>query len=195
MVIGAVEDQLIQRLRDAFGNRLREVDHKPARLDAEELARVLTQAPAAYVAFLGFSPEGRLPERTVMAAFGVFLVAANAAGDQARRRGAPQVIGAYEMVLLASAALEGWTPAAAAGPIALKGCENLFGLAFEKAGRSCYGLPLGIPIELPATPDAALLGDFVTFDVSWDIPPHGNVPRPPPSNPRDAGDRVTLPTS
>ena len=195
MVIAAVEDEIIARLRASFGARLREIDHKPARLDAEELARVLSQAPAAYVAFLGFSRADRLPDGTVLAAYGVYLVAANAAGDQARRRGTPQAIGAYEMIGLASAALEDWTPASAAGPISVQSCENLFGAAFEKAGRSCYALPLAVPVELPASPDAANLADFVTFDVSWDVPPHGNVPRPPPSNPRDAGDRVTLPTA
>lgn len=190
MVIAEVEDQIITQLRQAFGATLREVDHKPAKLDAEELARVLTQAPAAYVSFLGFRAGEKLPERTLDAAYGVYLLAQNAAGEQARRRGDSRSIGAYEMAQVAYLALEGWAPASAANTIAVQSCENLFAAAFEKAGRSCYGLVLAVPIEMQPGP---LAPDFLTFDASWDVPPHGNVSRPPPSDNRDAGDRVTLP--
>lgn len=197
MVIAEVEDQIIAQLRAAFGATLREVDHKPAKLDAEELARVLSLAPAAYVSFLGFRQGAKLPERTMEAAYGVYLVAQNAAGEQARRRGDARLIGAYEMAELAFVALDGWAPASAAGAIAVASCENLFAAAFEKAGRSCYGLVLAVPIEMqPALEGLGSIpgiGTFITFDASWDIPPLGNASRPPPSTIRDAGDRVTLP--
>lgn len=194
MVIAEVEDQIIARLRATFGATLREVDHKPAKLDADELARVLALAPAAYVSFLGFRAGEKLPERTVDAAYGVYLVAQNAAGEQARRRGDARLIGAYEMQELAFVALDGWAPASAASTIAVQSCENLFAAAFEKAGRSCYGLVLAVPIEMQPELGAGM-GNFITFDASWDIPPLGNASRPPPSAIRDAGDRVTLPTT
>ena len=60
-MIGALEDAIICRLRDAFDGRLREVDHKPAKFDADELLRVLSNAPAIYVAFLGFQRTERPP--------------------------------------------------------------------------------------------------------------------------------------
>lgn len=192
MVIAEVEDQIIAQLRTTFGATLREVDHKPAKLDADELARVLSLAPAAYVSFLGFRAGEKLPERTMEAAYGVYLVAQNAAGEQARRRGDARLIGGYEMAELAFVALDGWAPAAAAGAIAIQSCENLFAAAFEKAGRSCYGLVLSVPIEMQPEAGAGM-GNFITFDASWDIPPLGNASRPPPSAIRDAGDRVTLP--
>ena len=59
-----------------------------------------------------------------------------------------------------------------------------------------------VAVELPqgfTEADRASLDPFVTFDAAWDIPPHGNVARPPPPPPdsgagrRDAGDRITLP--
>jgi phage gp37-like protein len=131
VVIAEVEDQIIEQLRATFGATLREVDHKPAKLDAEELARVLSLAPAAYVSFLGFRAGEKLPERTMEAAYGVYLVAQNAAGEQARRRGDTRLIGAYEMAELAFVALDGWAPASAASTIAIQSCENLFAAALE----------------------------------------------------------------
>jgi phage gp37-like protein len=203
-VIAAVEEQLVARLRAAFQGRLREIDHKPARLDAEELSRILTQAPGAYVSFLGWRTEARLPERTVLAAWGVYLLAANAGGEAARRRGGPVDIGAYEMLAVATQALEGFEPAAAAGEASVGACESLFSAAFERAGRSCYGLVLDVPVEILAPDPAALgalVGEFRIFDAAWDVPPLGNVPAPPnpdavpavPAPGRDAHDRVNLP--
>ena len=37
-MIGALEDAIICRLREAFDGRVREVDHKPARFDAAHVA-------------------------------------------------------------------------------------------------------------------------------------------------------------
>jgi phage gp37-like protein len=209
--IAEIEDQVLARLRGAFRGRLREIDHKPAKLDATELARVLSQAPGAYVSFLGWRPSERMPEGVVIATWGIYLLAANAGGEQARRRGnpgTPGVIGAYEMVTVAMGALDGWEPASAAGEIGITACENLAAEAFEKAGRSCYGLaiemPMAIQREYGVLEGGELvdpLGDFLIFDAAWDLPPAGNVPSPPnPTNPpavpapnRDAHDRVHLP--
>jgi phage gp37-like protein len=213
--IAAIEDEILARLRAAFRGRLREIDHKPAKLDAGELARVLSQAPGAYIAFLGWRPAERLPEGVVVASWGVYLLAANAAGDQARRRGAPGAIGAYEMVCVAAGALDDWEPASAAGKIGITACENLAAEAFEKAGRSCYGLAIEMPVEIareygvaapaggPGSADELVdpLANFLIFDAAWDVPPAGNVPPPPnpaavpavPAPNRDAHDRMHLP--
>ena len=192
--IAALEDALVARLATAFAGRVREVDHKPDRLDADELARVLSMAPAAYVAFLGLRRRDR-PDGTWDATFGVYLVAQNASGERARRRGDPATIGGYEMVQVAIAALDTWAPPEAAGEVEVTQAEQLQADAFEKLGRTVYGLVAEVALEMPrgAAPDS--LSPFVTVDVAWDIPPHGNVapPPPPPADAaRDAGDRITL---
>jgi phage gp37-like protein len=199
MVIGAVEDQIIARLVTAFQGRLREIDHKPAKLDADELMRMLTVAPAAYVSFLGWTGTER-PDQAVKASWGVYLIASNAGGEQARRRGDDATIGAYEMLEVAVAYLDDWTPASAAGFIDVRSAENLFGTAFEKAGRSVYALVVDVPLDLnPVAPDTApSLDAFVTFHADWDVPGFGNVATPPPApdtgaTRADAVDRVTLP--
>lgn len=199
-MIGTIEDAIIARLEAAFAGRVREVDHKPAKLDADELNRILTAAPAAYVALLGWQRQDR-PEGTVALSFGAYLIAANASGERARRRGDPTTIGAYEMVVTATAALERWRPAGAAGPIEVRSCENLFGAAFEKAGRTVYGLVLELPADLQdvtAAPGEPAPGNFITFHGDFDVPPFGDVARPPPApatgaTSADAIVRVTLP--
>lgn len=209
-MIGALEDAIIAQLQVAFANRVREVDHKPAKFDAEELLRILSQAPAIYVAFLGFQRTER-PPGSVRATYGAYMVAANASGERARRRGDPATIGAYEMAVLAAATLERWVPPGAAGPVEVQSCENLYAAAFEKAGRTVYGLVCDVPMQIQdawGVPqidagDATgappvTLDNFITFHADQDIPPFGNVSKPPPAptsgaNRADAVVRVTLP--
>jgi phage gp37-like protein len=216
-VIGALEDAIICRLKEAFQNRVREVDHKPAKFDADELLRILSQAPAIYVAFLGFQRTER-PPSSVRATYGAYMVAANASGERARRRGDEATIGAYEMAVLTAATLERWVPEGAAGPMEVQSCENLYATAFEKAGRTVYGLVCDVPVQIqdgwgvPVLDNAApgagtdadappsFLDNFITFHADQDIPPFGNVATPPPApeagaNRADAVLRVTLPTA
>ena len=212
-MIGALEDAIICRLREAFDGRVKEVDHKPARFDAEELQRVLSNAPGIYVAFLGWQRVER-PPGCVRATFGAYIVAANASGEVARRRGDQVTIGAYEMAILTAATLERWLPAGAAAPIEVQSCENLYATAFEKAGRTVYGLVCDVPVQIQdawgvpqidagdgsAAAPPGFLDNFITFHADQDIPPFGNVATPPPApttgaNRADAVVRVTLPTN
>jgi len=197
-VIGTIEDAIIAQLTTTFAGRVREVDHKPAKLDADELMRILTQAPAAYVSFLGWQRTERAGN-VMLGSWGVYLIAANASGERARRRGDAATIGAYEMAIAAAAALERWTPAGAAGPVQVMSCENLFGAAFEKAGRTVYGLVLDLPMAMDDVVTAGL-DNFITFNGDWDIPPFGDVAKPPPApatgaTAADAVTRVTLPAA
>jgi phage gp37-like protein len=216
-VIGALEDAIICRLREAFQGRVREVDHKPAKFDADELLRILTMAPAIYVAFLGWQRSARLPG-SVMTTFGVYLVASNASGERARRRGDEATIGAYEMAVVTAATLDRWVPEGAASQIEVQSCENLYASVFEKNGITVYGLVCDVPVQIqdgwgvPVLDNAApgagtdadappsFLDDFITFHADQDIPPFGNVATPPPApeagaNRADAVLRVTLPTA
>jgi phage gp37-like protein len=199
-MIGALEDAIICRLREAFQNRVREVDHKPAKFDAEELLRILTMAPAIYVAFLGWQRSARLPG-SVMTTFGVYLVASNASGERARRRGDEATIGAYEMAVLTAATLDRWVPEGAASQIEVQSCENLYASVFEKNGITVYGLVCDVPVQIQDDwSQPKTLDDFITFHADQDIPPFGNVATPPPApttgaNRADAVVRITLPTN
>jgi phage gp37-like protein len=197
-MIGDLEDAIIAQLGAAFANRLQEIDHRPAKFDADELLRILTMAPAIYVAFLGCQRSER-PPGSMRATYGVYMVAKNASGERARRRGDEATIGAYEMLVLTAATLERWVPEGAAGPIEVQSCENLYASVFEKNGITVYGLVCDVSMQIqdgwvvPTT-----LDNFITFHADQDIPPFGNVAKPPPApeagaNRADAVVRVTLP--
>lgn len=189
--LAALEDRLVADLRAAFAGRVKEVDHKPDRLDVDELARIMSMAPAVYVSFLGLPRKG-VPPGVWIAAYGVYVVAANAAGERARRRGDQVTIGGYEMAELVVQALDGAPLDEAAGEVEATRVDNLYTPAFEKAGRTVYGVVLEIPVVLPRGIPPEKLDRFETLDVSWDVPPLGNVSRPPPSEDRDAGDLIML---
>lgn len=198
MTIAIAEDAIVAQLRSTFGARVKEVDHRPEKLDAQQLERMLSMAPALYVAFLTLAPR-TAPADSWNAQFGIYVVAANASGEAARRRGDQATIGAYEMAEVALRTLNDWAPAWAAGAIEVTSVEVLDADAFDRAGRTVHGLVLQVPIRFPRGVDPALLTPFVTFDASWDVPPHGNVdrdPMPPPDSgtgAADARDRVLLP--
>lgn len=202
MIIAAVEDQIIARLDAAFAGRLREIAHRPAGTDRPTLVRSLLRAPGICIAFEGWEATER-PEGTVTAGWTIYLIAANASGEAARRRGDAATIGAYEMLEVAARVLERWQPAAAAGAASVTQAAlvdpaipvGIVPTSFATSGRSAYVLTLKLPLLL-AGPDAGpppSLDPFVTFHADWDVPVHGNVTPPLPAADPDAADTVTLP--
>jgi hypothetical protein len=198
VTIAEAEDGIVARLRETFGARVKEVEHRPEPLDVAQLQHMLSMAPALYVAFLSLAPRTQ-PDGTWDARFGIYVSASNAAGEAARRRGDPATIGAYELSEYSIRALHDWAPDWAAGAVQVTHAEVLAAAAFEKMGRTVHGVVLQVPIVFPRGVDPALLTPFQTFDASWDVPEHGNVqrePMPPPdagTGAADARDRVLLP--
>lgn len=182
--IAAVELYLVELLRETFGRTLRAVEGVPAQLDAAELTRILNQAPAAYVAFLGWS-DGR-------SSWGVYAVSTHAGGQGSARHGDARAIGAFEIAETVFRRLRDHV-VPDVGTISPRSIENLFGEAFAKHGRAVYGVVLDLPMEFDRLA-AEDLADFVTFAADWDVPPHGHVQPPLPAASADARDLVHLET-
>jgi phage gp37-like protein len=203
MIIAAVEDQIIARLAAAFAGRLREVAHRPAGTDVAAMVKSLLRAPGICIAFEGWAATER-PDGAVDGTWKIYLIAANASGEAARRRGDDATIGAYEMLEVAARVLERWQPAAAAGAARVAQADMLDPAipaasadptSFGTTGRNAYALLLRVPLLLTG-PDAGpppSLDPFVTFHADWDVPVHGNVTPPLPAASPDAADTVTLP--
>lgn len=202
MIIAAVEDQIIARLAAAFAGRLREVAHRPAGTDVAAMVKSLLRAPGICIAFQGWQATERA-DGAVTATWKAYLIADNASGEAARRRGDDATIGAYEMLEVAARVLERWQPGTAAGAASVTLAELvdpaiLVGLdpaSFAASGRSAYALTLAVPLLLTG-PDGGpppSLDPFVTFHADWDVPVHGNVTPPLPAASPDAADIVTLP--
>lgn len=191
--IAAIENHLVAQLRALFGDRVREVESGPAQLSEGELERILRVAPAVYVAFLAGRREVG-PGIKMVGSWGVYAVAANAAGEQARRHGDARTIGAYDLVELAAAQLDQHV-VPDVGTAEVREITNLFSAAFVRHGRSVYAVVLDLPMTLPAGVDPSTLADFATFHANWDVPAHGNVDPPLPADAdADATDNVTLET-
>ncbi|HEY4254583.1 MAG TPA: phage protein Gp37 [Roseomonas sp.] len=203
MTIAAVEDQIIARLATAFDGRLCAVEHRPAGIDNGAVVRSLLRAPGICVTFLGWQASARA-DAAVTASWTIYLIATNASGEAARRRGDAATIGAYEMLEVTARSLDRWLPAAAAGAASVLRADMLdpasLHLALDVAspvstGRSAYLLTLAVPLLLTG-PDAGpplSVDPFVTFHADWDVPVFGNVTPPLPAAAPDAADTVTLP--
>jgi phage gp37-like protein len=167
--LGTVEDFLVTTLTAAFGATVKKIDTSPARLDDAELGRILHVAPGLFVSFLGGQRDDALPACAIMSRWGVYVVAANAAGETARRRGDGVTIGAFDMITRAVATLER-AVVPGIGTLILRDTDNLAGAAFASQGRTVYGLVFTVPLSLAYGADAlAPLPPFQTFEATWDL--------------------------
>jgi phage gp37-like protein len=190
--LAAVEQDLVTTLRAAAGAVVREVSGIPAQPDEPSMRRVLAQAPGLYVAFLGGERRPG-PGVQIDSRWGVYAIAANAAGSAAQRQGTASAIGAYDLVELAIATLDRHV-VDGVGALELEQVGNLASDAFLDAGRTVYGLTFSLPMQLPGEIDASGLDDFETFHANWDVPAHGNVEPPLPADATaDATDHVPIP--
>jgi phage gp37-like protein len=201
-VITVVETHLIDTLKAALAGTKLRVQDLPGDWDDDMLRRLLTLAPCVLVSFSG----GQVPRRGANTAsidgqWVIYVVTSHQSGEQARRRGNAQAIGAYEIVArLIVPQLHGHI-VPGVGTLDLTGVQDLFTGTVERQGLAVYACTFMLPMEFDrVAPDG--LADFATFVASLDIPPHaphstqtewlaGNDTHGAP----DARDNVTLPTA
>lgn len=94
-MLGDQEAALVALVKDsAVGQRLRMVSTLPDLPDKDVLERWRTEAPSVYVV----PADGTIELNAVSMPFSLVLVAKNARGHEAARRGDGRVIGLYEML-------------------------------------------------------------------------------------------------
>lgn len=170
--IAAVEDALLERLRAVLAPGVRVFDSLPGAWTVDTLRRLMQQAPGVYVSWLGNRPV--LASKThVQARFDVYLVAANARGEQARRRGDRTAIGAYSMVEVATATLKD-VSLAGYGRVSLTETRNLFQEALLDIGGTVYALGLSVDIDVSQPLDESSLAPFRIAHITTDIDPSQN---------------------
>ncbi|MCY4753260.1 phage protein Gp37 [Pelomonas aquatica] len=201
-IISTVESHLVDTLKAAVaGTRLR-VQDLPGDWDDDMLRRLLELAPCVLVSFSGGQVPRRGATRAIIdSGWLVYVVTSHPSGEQARRRGNAQAIGAYEVISrLIVPLLHGHT-VPGVGTLELSGIQDLFTGAVERQGLAVYACAFNMPMGFDVAVDGAL-GDFATFAAQLDIPPHapqathtewlaGNYANGRP----DAQDTVTLPTT
>lgn len=185
MALKQIEDAIVEELKKAFSGKVRTVDSLPGELTGELIKRLLIDAPAIYIAFLGGNARNAGgATASFTASWAVFAITRHASGQAARRRGdASTEIGAYELIEIAVPRLHCFT-IAEQGTLTFKSVQNLYSRDLDQKGVAIYAAQFEMPVSLDRVTDPDLLKPFETFNSKLDIPPFGTT---------DAEDTVTLP--
>lgn len=182
MAIAAIEDAILDVIRDRLGPRLRWVGSLPRSWTADLLRKAVQSAPGVYVAFLG-GPASRTAEGRLDARFGVYAVTGHASGQAARRRGDTVEVGAYEVIETAVRHLHGHD--AGEGRLRLERIDNLFTEQLFDMGGCVMAAVFACDVGFGEPTDPDELADFVTCHADYDMAAGGDEP--------PASDTVTLP--
>lgn len=204
-ILGKAEDDMLARIK-AFqpflGYKVETVDTYGSEF-SDGVERAMRDWPAYLFVYNGSTPMAGSTQRLLKykARWAVLCCSGSLRGEAAARKGSITGAGSYQMLCDARRMLRNFVPLKAgtfegsAGAIEIAGDRQLLQ---DKAGQqlvSVYALDIEIPMTEETTGLPATLDDFKTFHADYDIPPHGNVQRPPPSEETaDATDNVTLET-
>lgn len=164
-MLGDLETQLIDLLKASnLGRRLKVVDSLPDTPDADLVKRWGVDAPAAYIV----AADGTLSQAIATPQFVLVLVARNARGHQAARRGDGKTIGLYEMLDAAIAELHGGQTADAGWQVTRY--QFLHDNPMRDQGLQIALVQLQADTD-PPQKDATNLGEFLEFHADFDIDP------------------------
>lgn len=164
-MLADLETQLIDLLKASpLGARLKVVDSLPDTPDKDLLKRWGLDAPAAYVVAM----DGSLSQAVATPQFVVVLVARNARGHQAARRGDGKAIGLYVMLDAGIAELHGGDTADASWQVTRY--QFVQDEALREQGLHAALLLIQADVD-PPQKDAVNLGDFTEFHADFDIEP------------------------
>ena len=173
-MIAEAEDWMLEEIRGRLGTVFRSVESGPGEWSDAYLKRVISEAPAVRVAWLGGQPQNS-SMLTLNTRWAVYVLTGWSGGDQRdRRRGTARSIGAYracEVIapLLHNAEVPG------VGRIRVAAVENLWTGAVDRVGLALYAIDVVIPVPLDPITDASGLDDFLRGGVDWNLPDSGQA--------------------
>jgi phage gp37-like protein len=170
MIIGAIEDGIIAKIKTILGDKVRAVDALPASWDDLVLDRILRVTPGAYVSFAGgadATPGGVAP--SIDGAWSVAVVTNHASGEKARRRGDTTAAGAYELIEVLVAGLHGHN-VTGQGSLIFVRIENLFDDVIDKKGVMVYAIVFRLSMAFDPAVDLASLHPFQSFTQAIEEP-------------------------
>lgn len=164
-MLAELETQLVDLLKASpLGSRLRVVDSLPDTPDKDLVKRWGLDAPAAYVVAM----DGTLGQAVATPQFVLVLVARNARGHQATRRGDGRAIGLYEMLDAGIAELHGGQTDDASWQVSRY--QFVQDEALREQGLQAALLLLQADVE-PPQKGAVNLGEFTEFHADYDLEP------------------------
>lgn len=199
-VISRVETHLIDTLKAVVAGTKLRVQDLPGDWDDDMLNVVGGLAPCVLVSFSGGAVPRKGGPATIEGAWVFYVVTSHPSGQQPRRRGNAQAIGAYEIISRLVVPVLHGHKVPGVGTLELTSVQDLFTGSVERQGLAVYGCSFSLPMQFEISADEAL-ADFGTFAAQFDIPPHapggtqaewlsGNETHGKP----DAKDTVVLPT-
>jgi len=211
-MIGKIEQAVIDHLTAAgkreglLGYAFRQVESLPLVQD-EDLAAQVRAWPAAWTTFSDWrkledlSHGGALVAlqfHVIVAAQNVRNAAAARLGVRAGEGGDYLEVGSYQLAVDVAGLLMGQDfGLPIRNGLVIGDCKPVFIGSTKGRNLSLFAVAFTAEVELEPNvefPDPRI-GDFETFNVNWDLPPHGNVTGGLPADATaDANTRVTLPT-
>lgn len=174
MTIAATEAHIIATVSADLGTHVRNVVSIPSDWSDDLLKQMLLLAPFVVVAFSGGSaPKPGSIGAFIDATWEVYVGTAHASGEEARRLGDAQQMGAYELLERVVGLLHGHT-VPDVGTLDLRRVDNFFTGQVERQGLAVYGAQFALPM-MRFEREAVGLDDFETFDAQYDVPPHDNA--------------------
>lgn len=160
---------------------LKTVGSLPGEFTAESVAQMRIETPALYVLFLGGRLAQGMDDR-IDTSWALYAVTSHQGGQVQRRHGDTREIGAYEIVSVAVAALNGVT-VAGCGPFRIAQVENLFTGQLMKRAIAAYAATFTLPVDVPGTLDPETdLADFNIYHSDW-TDEADDLPLPPGDHP------------
>lgn len=162
--ITTLEDSVLEKIKAVVGDHVRTFDTVGGTWSMDMLRRALHAAPGIFVAFIGGRPAGL----NFNAVLDVYIVTSNGRGEEARRRGDQEVVGAYQLIALMMSALNTFS-VDDVGTLKLTQVRNLFQEALFELGGTVYALSFEVLTDPQQEVDDSLLDDFLRYDANWNL--------------------------
>lgn len=165
-MLGDLESELIALIKDSpLGKRLKTVDSLPDTPDKDVITRWGLDAPAAYVVAM----DGSITQAIATPQFVVVMVARNARGHQAARKGDGKAIGLYEMLEAGIAELHGGQTDSGSWQVT----RYQFSQDAALRDKGLYVAMVLVQADVdPPQREAVNLGEFLVFHADFDLEPH-----------------------
>lgn len=164
-MLGDLEGELIALIKESpLGKRLKTVASLPDTPDKDVINRWGLDAPAAYVVAM----DGSITQAIATPQFVVVMVASNARGHEAARKGDGKAIGLYEILEAGIAELHGGQTDSASWQVT----RYQFQQEAELRNKGLYAAMVLVQADVdPPQKDSVNLGDFLEFHADYDLEP------------------------
>ncbi|MBM3618652.1 MAG: DUF1834 family protein [Alphaproteobacteria bacterium] len=193
-MLGDIENAIVDRINAAaLGYKLTKVATYGGEFD-DALGVVIRNFPAVLTVCKGVTPLKELNTSVeVRATVSVFCCAKSLRNEESARHGNIDAPGTYQIMEDVAKLLFKQQLGLNISPLQFAGQFPLLNEKETGQMASVYVMEFSTKFMFDAADDMANLADFRTFHADIDIPPHGEVKSPLPSEEADARDTVTLP--